>query len=395
MSFKIFHQLGHNYKWNLDSIKEDGCGDGLIIGPRYISRSNVERFEKNLKKTSIFDPQFYLPGTPKAHLSTYEFFPENTTLAGFDTDDFSETSAPISAQGCVDFQIKNKFYRIVIPTRYLRGTNPEFINQQQNLFVDPFLKEIRKSKTSIPVLLQLIFNDLMLKHAEYVADILNWVTSLEIDGVYLISKTSSTSKQIKDSEFLLSIFDLIDSLKDNDLEIVLGYLNTESILLSLANPDIVTVGSYENMRSFRTRPFESLEDSSQIGPNPRLYMSQLMQWIEYQYIGAIKRKYSNIEDIFDTNKYQAHMFEKAFRWHFTKPELYKHHFLMITKQLKELSKVSGKERYDAVREMISRAISKYNELSKKGISFDTNSDGSHLHIWLTVANLYADEKGWR
>ena len=394
MNFKIYHQLGHNYNWNLESMKEDGCGDGVIIAPRFMTKEYVENLDQRIKREAIFDPQFFLPDTPKGKLETYNFFP-HIASEGFDTDDYPDTYASICAKCCLDFQLDSEFYRIVIPTRYFCGTPSDFITQQKKLFVEPFLDEIRKAGTSKPILLQLIVNELMFKDPDYIADILNWITSLEIHGVYLISESDSPSKQIKDSEFLLSLFDFIDALKSNDMEVVLGYLNTESILLSLANPDIVTVGSYENMRSFKIRTFEKLESPIQIGPNPRLYVSKLLQSIEYPYIGAIKRKYPNFEDIFDTNRHQAIMFSKTFKWHFTKPQLYKHHFLVITKQLKELSTVSGKDRYIAVRNMIDSAMKKYDELLNKGIVFDANSDGSHLPLWLTVANLYAANKGWR
>ncbi len=259
----------------------------------------------------------------------------------------------------------------------------------------PFLDKIDRPNTSTPILLQLIINDLMFKDSDYIADILNWVTSLDIDGIYLITEIDSLSKQIKDSEFLFYLFDFIDAIKENDMEVVLGYLNTESIILSLANPDIVTIGTYENMRSFKIRTFQELDDSTQMGPNPRLYISKLLQWVEYPYIGAIKRVYPHSEEIFDINEYQAEMFSKSYKWHFSKPQLYKHHFLVITSQLEELSRAQGKDRYIAVREMLEQAVEEYNKLSMKGIVFDSNSDGSHLPIWLTVANLYADKKGWR
>lgn len=394
MSFKVYHQLGHNFTWNLESLQGDRCGDGVIVAPRFMKKESVEVLRRTIRENSIFDPQFFQPDTPKGKLGTYEFFPA-IAPGGFNAENYPDTFAVISAQGCVGFQLDNRFCRIVIPTRYSRGTSPDFIDEQQRLFVRPFLDVIRESETTTPILLQLTINDLMLKDYDYISDILNWVTSLEIDGVYLITEISSAYKQIKDSEFLLSLFDFIDGLKTNDMELVLGYLNTESILLSLASPDVVTIGSYENMRRFTIETFEDLEVSTRMGPNPRLYMSQLLQCIEYQYIGAIKRIYPDYEDIFDINKYQAQMFDKTFQWYFTKPQLYKHHFLVITEQLKQLARVQGQDRYITLKGMLEHAIEKYDELSSKGIFFDANSDGSHLPVWLTVANLYAGQKGWR
>lgn len=393
MSFKILHQLGHNWKWNFDSLIKDNCGDGVIIAPRYISKEHVHGIKRAIKRNSLFDPQFFKPNIPKGKLDTYDFFPDKVA-GGFDTEEYKESCAGICAEKCIAFQVENEFSRIVIPTRYFKGTKRDYIDQQHDLFVAPFLYEIREKKVPTPIFLQLIINDLMLKDNELIADVLNWITSIEIDGIYLIAESNSSSKQIKDSEFLLSLIDFIDALKQNDLEIFLGYLNTESLLLSLASPDAITFGTYENMRSFKIRTFEEQDDSTQMGPNPRLYVSRLLQWIEFPYIGALNRAYPDRKRIYDINKYQAEMFEKTFRWHFTKPQLYKHHFLVMTEQLREVSKYEGKKRYMLVRSIIESAIDKHDELKKQGIYFDQNSDGSHLYIWLTVADLYARKRGW-
>ncbi len=44
--------------------------------------------------------------------------------------------------------------------------------------------------------------------------------------------------------------------------------------------------------------------------------------------------------------------------------------------------------------MFQNAITLNADLFNRGVVFDVNSDGSHLSSWLTVANLYAQKKGW-
>ncbi len=393
MKFKVFHQTGFRHNWNIDSLVEDGCGDGLIIAPRYMPRDFVDKMDPIILEASMFDPQFFLPDTAKGKLETFDFFPQ-VSSDGFETEDFSDNHAAECAHLCIEYQKSLGLAYVTIPTRYLPGTPSDFIDRQRGLFVDPFISEIRDNTVNRPVLLQLVLNDLMVKDEDYISDILNWITGIEIDGIYLIVEKNSTSKQIKDSELLLSLLYIITALKENDLIVVMGYLNTESLLLSLAEPDVVTIGAYENLRSFSIRAFQELEKTQIQGPNPRLYMSQLLQWVEYPYVGLLRKMYPNGE-IFDDTPYQAEMFKKTFNWHFSKPQLYKHHFSVISSQLKSLSELNGKERFDSFSEMTKSAIEKYEELSEKGMVFDGNSDGSHLYIWLTVANLYAAEMRWR
>ncbi len=138
MNFRIYHQLGYRYVWNFDSLLEDRCGDGVIIAPRFMDPDYVENLDVSLKKNSIFDPQFFLPDTPKGKLDKYDFFP-HVASDGFDTEDYPEQFASECAERCIAFQLTNQFNRLVIPARYLKGVPSDFINQQQRLFVGPFL----------------------------------------------------------------------------------------------------------------------------------------------------------------------------------------------------------------------------------------------------------------
>lgn len=58
--FRFYHQLGHRYKWSIDSLTKDGAGDGVIIAPRYMSPKEVESLQLKLRSTSFFDPQFLI-----------------------------------------------------------------------------------------------------------------------------------------------------------------------------------------------------------------------------------------------------------------------------------------------------------------------------------------------
>ncbi|MGE5579397.1 MAG: hypothetical protein ACM3WU_05055 [Bacillota bacterium] len=389
---EVYHQLGFRFQWNIDSLLDDHAGDGMILGPRYMDREIVEGLPESLRSRSVFDPQFFLPNAATGGLSTYDFFPD-VLSDGFKTNHYEESAAE-SAQKCVDFQLSNNFRHIVIPTRYLPGMPTDFIEQQSELFVNPFLKALANNPGAKSSVLQLIVNPDMMKDAAYATALLNWVTGLDIiNGVYLIVEGTRSTKQIKDIDLLLSLLHFIRSLKENDLTVILGYLNTEAVLLALAEPDIVTMGSYENLRVFSTIAFGNEERGPMRGPNPRLYTSRLLQWIDYRYRGAILRAIPS-ESIFDETPYKVAMFEPTYKWHFTKPELYKHHFLVFSRQLQSLGKYAGRDRYAAFVEMAERALVSYAELEKR-ITFDPDSDGTHISAWLTAAKEFASEQGWR
>ena len=75
---------------------------------------------------------------------------------------------------------------------------------------------------------------------------------------------------------------------------------------------------------FNIRTFEEGEKSNMSGPTPRVYVSRLLQWIDYRYIPFINEELKEEELFVDDNEYRAEMFQPTFKWHFSRRELYKH-----------------------------------------------------------------------
>ncbi len=83
----LYHQTGHNYKWNVQSYLDDNTGNGLILSPMNISYSDLLKIPTNVKKNCLFDSQYYIPNDVKGKLSSYDFFPANM-VDDFKTIDF-------------------------------------------------------------------------------------------------------------------------------------------------------------------------------------------------------------------------------------------------------------------------------------------------------------------
>jgi hypothetical protein len=394
MALQVFHQAGHITKWNIDSFREDRVGDGIIIAPRYLKKEKVETYFVDEPNTHIFDPQFYYPNYARGKLTTYNFFPKNVA-PDFNTSDYQENHATGSAQSCVDFQVDNSFRYIVIPCRYYKDLPSDFIGQQEALYVSPFLSAIEESGSDTPVLLQLVITSAMLSNEDFFNDLLTWLTGLQdIDGVYLILKDSRLSKQMKDPSLLLSYLKFIFFLIQNELDVLIGYLNTEGLLLSLTDPTAITIGSYETQRSFNPTKYGHPDESSGGPPNARIYIPALFQWVEFTYLNTLKTAVPEVYSLIPQNKYQAIMFEPNFKWHFSKPALYKHYFLEYHKQAMELSELSLNDRFSFLVERLIEADNLYRLIQERGVYLDINSDGSHIGPWLTAANQFAKFVGW-
>ena len=383
---KLYHQTGFRYQWNIQSLLEDNSGDGLILSPVNIELNKIYEMPYEIKSTSFFDPQFYLPKDAKNKLSTYNFFPANL-VENFQTTDFDDIKEKV-AKECIDFQIDNNFKYVVIPTRYFDEVTSVLYNQLMSYYIDPFLSYYKKLSIKTEILLTFIVKQAHITNDENFNFLLNWLTSIDdLSGFYLIFENNFTSKQIKDPNYLFNVLKLINVLKSNDFIVNIGYNDIEGILYSVANPDSISMGSYENLRRFGIKRFTTIPKQKQNAPIARLYSGKLFQFIDYRYIDSILSMYENGKNVFEDSKYKPLMFKPEYNWHFQKPEPYKHFFLIFREQIRNLP-FSFSERIDFLKIAFKNAIGLFNEIIDSGVYLDENSGGSHLNFWLTALNRY-------
>ncbi len=383
---KVYHQTGFRLNWNIDCFQQK-VGDGLIFSPINIDADKLIQLDNSLKETSFLDPQLYLLNEAKGTLDTYPYFPGNIK-PDYSTPDL-DNSNQILAQLCIDYQLKNNFEYIVIPTRYYVDNPTTYFLQTGDYFVSPFIDYIRAQGIKKKILQSVIVKTIMLTDEEKRNETLNWITGQQIDGVYLIFEDNATGKQIKDFEFLFNALKFIHILKMNGMEVHLGYNNTEAILYSIAMPDSVSIGSYENLRSFGIKRFQDLENGPMRAPRARLYSSFLLQWIDYQYIDAMSKLIDNYESYFDDSEYKPLMFKPDYNWQFMKPEPYKHYFYVFNNQIKALPETQL-ERIESLKANTRQSMNLFRRIEET-VLLDDDSNGSHLPNWFNVINAFQKE----
>ena len=379
---KVYHQIGHRYNWNIESLNA-GYGAGLILSPVNMESDKLLALPGNVRSSSFLDPQMYLLGTEKASNVSYPFFPGNIK-AGFSTADL-DVANEVIARECIEYQRQAGLGYIVIPTRYLDVPPTKYLEQMTRGFVIPFLEYKEKNKIDVPFLLTVVVRQAVLSDEASRDELLNWMTGIQgIRGFYLVFDNNFPTKQIRDFDYLRNALFFIHVLKANQLEVHIGYTNTEGLLYSAAMPDSVSMGSYENLRNFRISRFEVVEKGKMRSPNARLYSSKLLQWVEYNYIQSMRQMLPDYEEMFDDSQYRPLMFTPTFQWHFNKPELYKHYFEVFSNQIGNLPDVQS-ERIDSLLSQIIAASNRYQQI-KRRVLLDEDSGDAHLPIWYNVLN---------
>lgn len=389
MTINIYHQTGHNTVWNRDSFSKDNVGIGLIYSPVHKSMDKFDKVAKEIRSKSLFDPQFYLPDSQKKQFQSYDFFPSTILQrSGFNTIDYQEVAYE-SAKKCVDFQITHDFSKIIIPTRFFEQLEPRYVKHQDSLFVRPFIRYLNQIGCKKEIVLTVPLTEHMLNSLDYKEGILNWLTCYpEIEGIYFVCQHESRTKQITNPNFLLEYMQVIKIAAEADLDILVGYSNTESILYCLCAENIsITIGAFENTRIFSLDRFVVNDDVRQ-APAARIYLPKLLNWIRFEEALYIKTNYPDIwAEIYSENKYSEEAFNMTKSPAFNNPLLYKHYFIEFSKQVEELSIKNVDERFNIILSWIEAASSLY-ELINNSYKLEVNSSEQHLNVWKNVIRTF-------
>jgi len=389
MGTKLFHQCGHCSNWNIATFEDEECGDGLVLSPVHQKRNEVERLDKKTKSRSIFDPQFYLPNSQKAKLNTYSFFPEAITPDSFSTEDFGLVAFQ-AARECIEFQVANNFSRLIIPARYFDQMYTNFTDRQDSYTVHPFLKALSHTKSKKPVYLTIPLTSHMVIDKNFRTRILNWATSFpEITGVYVMTAPHDQSaKQVQSDEFLFAYMEFLLQLRRADLEVLVGYCNTEGLLYLLVDGCDITFGTFENTRMFSIDKF-LLSDEERRGPRPRIFSAGLLNWIQLGYAKEIMEEDKVLwEKIYDRTDYGDRVLKLPGEPNFNQPMLYKHHFLAFSSVVDELRALPVIERYKNIRNRLRKAEELYKEIENLPMDLEVHSRGTHVQPWLKAVNKF-------
>jgi hypothetical protein len=226
----------------------------------------------------------------------------------------------------------------------------------------------------------------MLIDKRFRTSILNWVSAYqEIEGIYLQVDFGESTKQVQDYEKLNSYITFIEELINADLEVICGYVNVEGLLATVLDINAVTMGAYENTRIFSIDKF-LINDTIKMGPAPRIYLPNLLNWVRYDTAVEIKDDFPRLWDkIYTPTSYSESVLSDTRKPHFSQSPLYKHYFLLISQQYKSMAELAKRDRVALLTEQVRTANALYEELvSNRVLFFDNNCKGDHLIAWNRV-----------
>lgn len=384
---KLLHQLGHNFKWNLDAYFENKIGDGFIFCARSFSPSQlgskISGYEgKEYLPVSLVDLQFY--GGKKSNgtcLEKYEFHPLHLLVEGK-----TEVSIIENIFKAIEFQRNLGIKNILIPQICEPENSETFIKIAQS--INGILKSRKEEGVKYYMTLPLHIN--FVQDDEIVEKILIAFTdkSIVFDGFYLACEQNMGTKKIStDFKYYITLSKVLRVLKDQNFETILGFSNIDALVFSsLADIDYVSIGTYENLRSFDPKRF--VEEKSGGGSKGWYFSEKLLNFVKSSELDIIRNQ--NCLDLIsnEDNIFSDIILNPGYVWNIHKPDVQKNYLLSASKLLEELSQLSSlQDRKEILKQKIKEARETYKELEARGVFLSEESSGYHLTTWLSALEI--------
>lgn len=387
---EIYHQLGHNHKWSLDSHFVNDIGDGFIFNAYSFMYGKIGNPISGYKAEdylpiSMIDHQFFgNKASQGGKLGTYPYHPIH---------DSSSQGTCVSGVDCIMASIKYQqelgLKRIIVPSFFYElGDVARTID-----ILNRVNKKLQKVRGDEEFYMTLCFSDNQIASSEYIEKILRAATDMSIafDGYYIASGASlEYKKKISvNVSYYTNLLNVLTTLKAQGFKTILGYANWDALVfLSLVDVDGVTIGTYENLRNFSVTRFT--EDTAG-GPSKGWYYSEkLLNMIKAQQLGIVRARNCISLIANEKNIFSDVILQDEYDWNTHKPDVHKNYLLAVSRQLKELAGKPLSARPSAFLERVEEARELYERLERDHKVFLTDESADyHLGIWQSVIKMNA------
>jgi hypothetical protein len=242
----FYYQLGHQDQTVARDFLQDSIGQGVILSPRHLKVNKLENYIADFQSANAeicIDPQLYNPRFE--HKEGYNFGDAIDSTIAIEKSDVQE----VMVNGSLNFQLARGVSKYIIPSPYTNQLTSGWM-QVVSSVVDYAKKWRRDNHQELDLLLTISIAAPILESDETRVDLLNFLTSLEVTGFYIVIGRTGETVAPANSAFLTGLMDLVFRLKQNQYTIIHGFTSYYAILLFPLGLDGFATGGFKNRRLF-------------------------------------------------------------------------------------------------------------------------------------------------
>lgn len=388
----LFVQNGHGPATKVTSSFKEGLTDGLILEPRTKPFTTMAKYIKDIqdkypKKRILFDPQFFasvLKADTYGKLNSYPYFKQLNIAS-----DFTPKKLEQYVKETIDYQCDLGLTEIISPALIMNS----FDGREQTINAGMYeLSEdmICISGSDLKLYLSFPIYELALQQKEQLMELLNTITSSKAHGFYIfIDRVTNDNLQWADPQRLANVMYIVNVLKDNGYDVIVGYVDIYSILLKAVGASVVANGWHKKQKHFTKARFKESHGGSRTSKYASI---QLLNSIfvddELQGIYEI----GLIDDVIMRGATDNKLRSGPTSQTWTLEEEVMHYWTIIKIVMTEIeSQASIDGRLNFLKKIITAAMATYELLKANNISFRPESGPQFLSVWQEAITLFEAE----
>ena len=243
------HQLGHQ-SYNLMRTPELSKFSGAVISPvnsPFEEVLNQIQDRTNLPEdfSFIFDPQLYSPRNSRDKLKNWDYFPND-----LDTTDLTN----VNWWKSLNEKLVDVIYRLDINSLCTPIIIPNnFSEDYYDLTIEVGEDLRRNSQDTLDIYQTVIINIHSISNELELLTIASIITKTRCKKIYLLfyaPSINSSRRELSEETELLYSMKLIQLLKENNLQVTVGYSSTDFLLWKFAGAENCCTGKFFNLRRF-------------------------------------------------------------------------------------------------------------------------------------------------
>ncbi len=388
----LFIQDGHGPGTKVTSSLKEGLTDGLILEPRTKSPTTIAKYVEDIQdeypeKRILFDPQFFasvIKADTYGKLNSYPYFKLLNPAS-----DFTPKKLEQYVKETIDYQCDLGLTEIISPALIMDS----FDGREQ--IINTGMYELSENMICIPgsdlkLYLSFPINELALQQKEQLLEFLNTITSSKAHGFYIfIDRVMNDNLQWTDPQRLANVMYIVNVLKDNNYDVIVGYTDIYSILLKAVGASVVANGWHKKQKHFTKDRFKQ----SRGGFRKDKYTSiQLLNSIFIdEELQAIYQA-GLIDNVIMSGTTDSKLRKSPASQEWTLEEEVIHYWTVVKTVMTEIeSKDSIDERLNYLKKIIDDAVATYALLKASNISFHPEAGPQFLSVWQEAITLFEAE----
>ena len=359
---KLYLQMGDKMQGYAKTLIKSWGNGSVILSPVNIKETRIAGFSESIHELNgqvLFDPQLFYPHNGHKNLIEYDYWPSGTLSERSISDTINKELLKLNNSIKAD--------KIILPCGTINELNFTRILSQINQSALFF-----RNNTDKKILATLCISCEAIRNQQFIEDITQALSALDVDGYYLICQQPNDSYLNLDPLWEIQFVKLVACLKLVHKEVIVGYSSHQNLILSLAKVDGIAAGSYLNTRSFQPKKFRSIQEEGIKQRSVWFYVPEALS--EYKALSLDVAQQRGFLGMFRPqgnyyNSYSSMLFSGATpsSTNYNEGNSFLHYLYCLNKQCQLLTKSSYEETLNTYEFLLNSAETKISQIRAKGI----------------------------